>query len=316
MNWPHALVRLVCALFVICICAHTGGAESDVPSQAEISETHETLATSSGTSVAEIVGLKEESQAETRGVTDQEEHGEGVEASVADVLGLTEENQVAARDTVGKERSGEAAQSTDVTSTAIEGETALPKEAGEEEKSGKVKVKVAEQLLYSNTSVVEMNATGLTAHLQETEPNGTYSALLIYARWCVFSSEFYPVYHAFARAYPNLPTLAMEFSDQAALRAWVSVSGLPTLVMFKGTTILNKYHGSRSLSSVSKWVTSHTGLVAVPDVEVTQEPFSVEGQGDHLLHLAMAALVVVVIVQAVMNAEGIHGLMTPHLKVE
>lgn len=62
--------------------------------------------------------------------------------------------------------------------------------------------------------------------------------LLVFAKWCPFSRQMMPIYAGVAMSYPNIPMLALDFTEgQYSLSPWVSVSGLPSIFLFRGGVI-------------------------------------------------------------------------------
>ncbi|KAE8690407.1 5'-adenylylsulfate reductase-like 4 [Hibiscus syriacus] len=87
-----------------------------------------------------------------------------------------------------------------------------------------------------------------------------YVAVLFYASWCPFSRSFRPSFNILSSSYPSIPHFAI---DEAAVRPSIlskyGVHGFPTLFLLN-STMRARYHGNRSLKSVSAFYGDVTGI--------------------------------------------------------
>lgn len=68
-----------------------------------------------------------------------------------------------------------------------------------------------------------------------------------HTRWCYFSAQFASTYSAIARAYPGIPTLALDYGkEHATLNPWIAIAGLPSVLLFKGVWV-ETFGGSREV---------------------------------------------------------------------
>ncbi|KAE8679786.1 5'-adenylylsulfate reductase-like 4 [Hibiscus syriacus] len=87
-----------------------------------------------------------------------------------------------------------------------------------------------------------------------------YVAVLFYASWCPFSRSFRPSFNILSSSYPSIPHFAI---DEAAVRPSIlskyGVHGFPTFFLLN-STMRARYHGNRSLESLSAFYGDVTGI--------------------------------------------------------
>ncbi|KAK8705512.1 hypothetical protein V6N13_049113 [Hibiscus sabdariffa] len=87
-----------------------------------------------------------------------------------------------------------------------------------------------------------------------------YVAVLFYASWCPFSRSFRPSFDIISSSYPSIPHFAIE--EAAVMPSILSkygVHGFPTLFLLN-STMRARYHGNRSLESLSAFYGDVTGI--------------------------------------------------------
>lgn len=87
-----------------------------------------------------------------------------------------------------------------------------------------------------------------------------YVAVLFYASWCPFSKISLPVFNSMASLFPNIPHFAFEESViRPSILSRYGVHGFPTVVLLHSSMPV-RYHGSRSISSLTAFYSNVTGI--------------------------------------------------------
>mmetsp|Transcript_37278 Transcript_37278/g.60370 ORF Transcript_37278/g.60370 Transcript_37278/m.60370 type:complete len:227 (+) Transcript_37278:67-747(+) len=106
--------------------------------------------------------------------------------------------------------------------------------------------------------VEELDEEQLTEFL-DNAPEAAHAVVLFYGRDCIFSAETLPVFKALATVFPRLRFISIESSSRRRLCSKHSVSGLPTISVFEGSRVKNKYSGKRTLNALCLFVQQETG---------------------------------------------------------
>jgi len=94
-----------------------------------------------------------------------------------------------------------------------------------------------------------------------------------YAKWCEFSKELAPVYSALPQVFPtNLTITSLDASKYSSLNYKFAIYGFPRILLFKGKDTVKKYHGNRTLDSISDFISRHTKLEPISGIEVLEVP--------------------------------------------
>ncbi|KAK6940164.1 Thioredoxin domain [Dillenia turbinata] len=87
-----------------------------------------------------------------------------------------------------------------------------------------------------------------------------YVAVLFYASWCPFSRALRPSFSRLSTMYPLIPHFAVEESTiRPSILSKYGVHGFPTLFLLNSTMRV-RYHGSRTLASLSAFYSDVTGI--------------------------------------------------------
>nr|GEU35216.1 5'-adenylylsulfate reductase-like 4 [Tanacetum cinerariifolium] len=111
--------------------------------------------------------------------------------------------------------------------------------------------------------VIEGDETSLQKAINGIGTNThEYVVMLFYASWCPFSTILRPSLSTMSSLYPSIPHFAIEESVvKPSVLSKYGVNGFPTLFVLN-STMLVRYHGSRSLSSLVNFYTDVTGVQA------------------------------------------------------
>ncbi|KAL0917074.1 hypothetical protein M5K25_012115 [Dendrobium thyrsiflorum] len=87
-----------------------------------------------------------------------------------------------------------------------------------------------------------------------------YVAVLFYASWCPFSKTSLPIFNSMVSLFPNIPHFAFEESViRPSILSRYGVHGFPTLLLLHSSMRV-RYHGSRSISSLTAFYSNVTGI--------------------------------------------------------
>ncbi|KAK8967154.1 5'-adenylylsulfate reductase-like 3 [Platanthera guangdongensis] len=87
-----------------------------------------------------------------------------------------------------------------------------------------------------------------------------YVAVLFYASWCSFSRTCLPNFNSVASMFPSIPHFTFEESViRPSILSRYGVHGFPTIFLLHSSMRV-RYHGSRSISSLTAFYTNVTGI--------------------------------------------------------
>lgn len=87
-----------------------------------------------------------------------------------------------------------------------------------------------------------------------------YVAVLFYASWCPFSEICLPNFNSMASLFSSIPHFAFEESAiRPSILSRYGVHGFPTLFLLH-SSVRVRYHGSRSISSLTAFYSNVTGI--------------------------------------------------------
>ncbi|KAK4492215.1 hypothetical protein RD792_003015, partial [Penstemon davidsonii] len=93
-----------------------------------------------------------------------------------------------------------------------------------------------------------------------------YTAVLFYASWCPFSSEFYSKFSTLSSMYPQIKHLMVEQSSaMPSIFSRYGIHSVPSLLMVNQTTIM-RYYGRKDLQFLVNFYKRTTGLDPVVDM--------------------------------------------------
>eukprot|EP01134_Creolimax_fragrantissima_P004241 CFRG4241T1 len=114
--------------------------------------------------------------------------------------------------------------------------------------------------LYNNTTVDYVNTSQLAAYLKNASDSVVsthYVMVMVYAEWCPYSLHTRPTYEILSHMYPHIPFIAVDVMAENANK-WVSVVGVPSIMLFNGIQVQARYVGTRELVSLKKFVSAET----------------------------------------------------------
>jgi thiol-disulfide isomerase/thioredoxin len=93
-----------------------------------------------------------------------------------------------------------------------------------------------------------------------------------YAPYCPFSARLAPFYNALPRAFPSLFIAAVDATQNSKINLVYGISGTPTLLLFhNGRPVARFESGTYGVNNLIEFVTKHTDLDPVADVDVQDE---------------------------------------------
>lgn len=133
------------------------------------------------------------------------------------------------------------------------------------------------------SAVVEGDEVSLQRALNMVYRNThDYVAVLFYASWCSFSGTFRPSFSILSSLYPSIPHFAIEESViRPSILSKYGVHGFPTLFILNSTMRV-RYHGSRTLGSLTAFYGDVTGIKIAPTDKTP--PDRIGNSTDHEKH--------------------------------
>nr|CDS31701.1 thioredoxin domain containing protein 15 [Hymenolepis microstoma] len=100
------------------------------------------------------------------------------------------------------------------------------------------------------------------------------SLVFIYARWCPFSMALAPSINALARAFPQLPVIAIDVDEYLRYRWSLRVFYVPKLKIFVGDNVYREFNGTDTgLNEMVDFVWRHLRIMPQGPVELRRSDF-------------------------------------------
>ncbi|KNC81600.1 hypothetical protein SARC_06078 [Sphaeroforma arctica JP610] len=110
--------------------------------------------------------------------------------------------------------------------------------------------------IYNSTAVWHLDTPKLADQLTNASAghfSTPYTAVYVHTEWCPYSIRSFPVIKDLSRVFPHIPVVAIDVMEENA-RRWVTVVGVPAILIYDGIELKAKYSGTRSLQSLTKFV--------------------------------------------------------------